>query len=294
MLATPQDSQAPHYLMIGLGKIGLPVANRLAIQHTVTAVSRSFKADLSPVIEQLQADARTLTAELLGDSHHSISHICVIVSPDGSDEQAYQDSYFAVAQAMIALSKDLPNLQRLIYISSTGVYGQHGGEIIDIDTPIQPPISPTSQVLLATEQRLQHHFGEQCTLIRPSGIYGHQRLYLLNLVKQLANDKTNLPNNTWTNRIFDSDLVQVIVNVLTEQTPLPVYLATDFSPVPMFEVLQFLADVQGVSLNLPKQPTTTGKRIISNLPKNWLNYTNYQDGYRAIWQGQSNLVTQPL
>lgn len=272
----------PQYLMLGLGKIGLPVANCLANRYPVIGISRSPKADLSPNVTPIMTDARELSANDLGEDAKTISHICLIVTPSESTPQGYHDSYWAIAQNVVQLGKNLPNLQRVVFISSTSVYGQNNGDIIDIDTPIQPPTSATAQVLLNTEQLLQTHFKQKCTIIRPSGIYGKGRLRLVTMAKTIAIGESSLPNNHWTNRIFDTDLINVITHVLTKENPLPVYLATDFVPVPLFGVLDFLVNKQGFTLDLPDQPPLTGKRLISNLPKNWLHYPNYQAGYQTI------------
>ena len=282
-----------HYLIIGLGQIGQSVANQLAQQgQTVTGISRSPKPDLRPTVTHIQADARAITATDLGRDAATISHIAIIVSPDASSEQGYHDSYFAISQNVVKLRQALPNLQRVVFISSTGVYGQNNGEFIDIATPVQLPTAKTAQILLATEQLLQERFGEQCTLIRPSGIYGHTRLRLLKMATQLANDNSDVaaPSNTWTNRIFDTDLVIVIANVLTESTPLPLYLATDTAPVPLYDVLAYLAAQQGLTPHLPDRPATGGKRIISNLPRHWLQYPNWQTGYQAILSNAVNVA----
>lgn len=277
-----------HYLILGVGDIGLPVANALAKDgHKVTAVSRSPKPELSPAITHILADARYLAANDLGNEAKTISHIAIIVSPsrqDGSraNAQAYQDSYWAISDNVVTLAKQLPNLQRLVFISSTSVYGQNSGESVTIDTPIEPPTSATAQILLNTERLLQQQFGEKCTIIRPSGIYGKKRLRLVTMARSLAMGELPMPLNGWTNRIVDTDLVAVIVNVLQSDSLLPVYLASDFAPVPMFEVLDFLATQQGLTLNLPNEPANTGKCIISNLPKNWLQYPNYQAGYTTV------------
>lgn len=277
----------PHYLIIGLGQIGLEVANQLAQQgYQVTGVSRKPKLALSQSVTHIQADARHLTAADLGAGATTISHIALIVSPDQGSEQGYRDSYFAISAQVVALSQALPNLQRVLFVSSTGVYGQHQGEVIDVTTAIQPPTSATSRVLLATEQLLQHHFAKRCTIVRPSGIYGASRLRLINTAKQLLTDPSALPANGWTNRIFDTDLMMVLVNLLTTPTPLPVYLATDIAPVPLYQVLTFL--MHQVALpsqpvpKLPDDPVLPGKRIIGNLPPAWLQYPTWQAGYQAI------------
>ena len=292
-------------LMIGLGKIGLPVAKQLAAQgHSVIGVSRSTPTDLAfcdsmtaklpPDNDNLYqenlhfvaSDARTLAIAQLSQWSCQISQICIIVSPDTLSLQGYRDSYYAIAKHVVRLGDHLPNLKRVVFISSTGVYGQNAGEIIDINTLVFAPTSATSQVILQTEQLLQQHFEDKSVIIRPSGIYGQSRLRLLTMARQLAaqstNTASNYPSNTWTNRIMDTDLVSIIVKVITAGETVPVYLATDNAPVPLYTVLNYLATAQGLNLSLPCIEPTTGKRIITNLPATWFNYPDWQSGYQHI------------
>ena len=292
-------------LMIGLGKIGLPVAKQLAPQgHCVIGVSRSTPTDLvfcSPRTAKLPpdndhlyqqnlhfvaSDARALVIAQLSQWTSQISQICIIVSPDTLSLQGYRDSYYAIAEHVVRLGDHLPNLKRVVFISSTGVYGQNAGEIIDIDTPVSAPASATSQVILQTEQLLQQYFEDESVIIRPSGIYGQSRLRLLTMAKQFAaqspNKVSDYPSNTWTNRIMDTDLVSIIVTVINAGQTVPVYLATDNAPVPLYTVLNYLATAQGLSLSLPCIEPTTGKRIITNLPATRFNYPDWQSGYQHI------------
>ena len=280
-------------LMIGLGKIGLEVAKQLASQgHQVIGISRSQPKDLSQPMANLHfvaSDARNLTVQQLQAWSSQITQVCIIVSPSVMSEQGYRDSYYAIAENLVKLSDDLPKLSRVVFISSTGVYGQNAGEIIDNTTPVQTPTSATSKVILDTEKLLQQHFAEDCVIIRPSGIYGHTRLRLISMATQLAqaqatNSTTELPSNIWSNRIFDTDLIAIIVNVINAAQTVPVYLATDNTPVPLFTVLNYLATAQGLTLSLPDTAPSTGKRIVNNLPKDWLTYPNWQLGYQAILQ----------
>ena len=292
-------------LMIGLGKIGLPVAKQLALQgHCVIGVSRSTPTDLvfcSPRTPKLPpdndhlyqenlhfvaSDARALIIAQLSQWTSQISQICIIVSPDTPSLQDYRDSYYAIAEHVVRLGDHLPNLKRVVFISSTGVYGQNAGEVIDINTPVFAPASATSQVILQTEQLLQQHFEDKSVIIRPSGIYGQSRLRLLTMATQLAAQSPNMtsdyPSNTWTNRIMDIDLVSIIVKVTNTGETVPVYLATDNAPVPLYTVLNYLATAQGLNLSLPCMEPTTGKRIITNFPATWLNHPDWQSGYQHI------------
>lgn len=278
-------------LVIGLGKIGGQVANVLAQQGTqVVGVSRHYKPLVDGNVHQIQVDANHLNRDHLGDFADTIRDIVIIVAPNTPTQQGYQNSYFSISDNVVRLSQQLPQLKRVIFVSSTSVYGQNAGEIIDIDTPIQPPTHATAQVLLKTEQLLQNALPDKVTIVRASGIYGVDRLRFLQKARDIAEGEA-LPDNTWTNRIFDTDLVNVIVEILKQDKPLPVYLATDFAPVSLYEVLDYLATQQGYTkllqtadnLALPK----TGKRLISNLSASWLHYPNWQIGYQTIIEVKS-------
>lgn len=272
------------HIMIGLGAIGLPVANQLAKSGlSLIGISRTAKMNLDKNIQHIQLDARTLSPQHLKPFLSTISHITITVTPSRYDETSYHESYFQISQAVIKLSQYLPNLQRVFFVSSTGVYGQNSAEVIDIHSPILPPARVGSQIILQTEQLLQQHFVDKCTIIRPSGIYGEQRLALVNLVKKLATDKQiAIPENTWTNRIMDIDLIHVMIKILMENNPLAIYLVTDNQPVPLYNVLNYLALQLRLDIQFVETLPTTGKQILNNLPSDWLNFTNFQQGYQHI------------
>lgn len=267
------------YLMIGVGKLALPVANQLAeMGHDVLAISRSPKADLSSKINFLSADARYLTIQQLADNAEKIQQICITVTPTQYDVQGYKDSYLAICENICELAKGLPHLKRVVYISSTSVYGQNAGEIVDIHSPTDERASPNSQILQQAERVLQETFTDKCTIIRPSGIYGLQRRSTLALANAIKNKQKPIPENTWTNRIFDTDLMAIMVKVLTESQPLPMYLVTDNEPIDLYSVLQYVDN----ELQLPSNPPKTGKRLQNNLPDGWLQYPTWQHGYQCI------------
>ena len=87
---------------------------------------------------------------------------------------------------------------------------------------------------------------------------------------------------------MDRDLVKIIVNVLTTDTPKPLYLATDYRPVTTFELSLWLSEQIGESAPTIASDKTavTGKRLHSNIPLAWLEYPDWQTGYRDILQHQ--------
>lgn len=272
-------------LIIGQGDIGLPVANKIAHDGlSVTGLARHERHyySLEDKVKFVQADALTLTAEQLQD----FTGIAIIVTPDEYSTSAYNDSYLAINQHLAKIADKLTSLERVVFISSTGVYGQDNGEWIDEATAPVTPDREASRVILQAEQVLQQGFGDKAVIIRPSGIYGRERL--MRLRKAREQDKAPVAAAHWSNRIMDRDLVNIIANVLTIDAPKPIYIATDYLPVTTFELGVWLS--QQVNETPPvvdnKKTAVTGKRLHSNIPLAWLDYPDWQAGYQDILQHQ--------
>ena len=272
-------------LIIGQGDIGLPVTNKLAQDgFNVTGLARRERHHyaLDANAKFLQADALTLSAEQLQD----FTAIAIIVTPDEYSTSGYHDSYLAISQHLATLADKLTNLMRVVFISSTGVYGQDNGAWIDEDTAPVTPEREASQVILQAEQALQKGFGTKAIIIRPSGIYGRKRL--MRLRKAREPQKEPVAAAHWSNRIMDRDLVTIIANVMTISMPKQLYIATDYAPVTTFELGSWLSEQIG---EVPpviddSKRAVTGKRLHSNIPLAWLSYPDWQVGYRDILQYQ--------
>ena len=273
------------FLIVGQGDIGLPVTNKLAKDDlNVTGLARGARHQyaLDEKAAFMQADALMLNAEQLQD----FTHIAIIVTPDEYSADGYQNSYLAINQQFAELASQLTKLERIVFISSTGVYGQDNGEWIDEDTIPLTPERDASKVILQAEQALQQGFGNRATIIRPSGIYGRERLMRLRKVKE--QEKEPIAAAHWSNRIMDRDLVNIVANVLTCDTPKSLYLATDYAPVTTFELTTWLSEQVGETpptIDNTKS-AVTGKRLHSNIPLAWLDYPDWQVGYRDILQHQ--------
>ena len=278
-------------LIIGQGDIGLPVTNKLAQDGlNVTGLARRERHHyaLDDKANFLQADALTLTAEQLQD----FTALAIIVTPDEYSTSGYHDSYLAISQHLATLTDKLTNLARIVFISSTAVYGQDNGEWIDEDTAPVMPEREASQVILQAEQVLQQSFGAKAIIIRPSGIYGRERLMRLRNAKEKQKEPVAAAH--WSNRIMDRDLVTIIANVMTIDTPKPLYIATDYAPVTTFELGSWLSEqINEVPPVIDDNKTkVTGKRLHSNIPLAWLDYPDWQVGYGDILRHQHNQEQQ--
>ncbi|UXZ05239.1 NAD-dependent epimerase/dehydratase family protein [Moraxella nasicaprae] len=265
-------------MIIGQGAIGQPLAEKLAVSHKVIGVARSPKF-YQQRVQFLQKDARQLNIDDLA----MVTHIAIIITPSERSVAGYQESYLAICQRLAMLAKDNPTLinrlQQVLFLSSTAVYGENQGEMIDEHTPAIAS-SATAQVLLDAEEVLKDGFGDKAVIVRASGIYGKTRLRMLRQAATAHQD--GVPSHQYTNRIMDTDLIQVLACILTQNTPKSLYLATDFDPVEASVVMRYLADL----LHYPKpnviESLPSGKRIISNINPDWLDFPTHQAGYAWI------------
>ena len=269
------------FLIIGQGSIGKPLAERLTAHGQVMAVAMSAKTYQVPVT-LLQKPAQMLTA----DDICGITHIAIIITPRKQGKVAtsddYKDSYLSVCQSVAQLYRDIASqaqLEQVLFVSSTAVYGENAGEWIDERTPAVPT-SPTAQVLLQAEQALQAVFGDKTVIVRPSGIYHLGSTRLIEQAKSAHH--TGVPSHHYTNRIMDGDLIAILEHILMTSMPKPIYLATDTLPATSFDVLSFIADTLGYPPPAPIDGAMTGKRIRHNLPDDWLSVPDYRVGYGQV------------
>lgn len=135
-------------LIIGAGYVGKAAAEVWRAQgHMITLTTRFPKriAELAPFAHQVILMER-LSEALLGQEVVLLS-----VAPDSSDESAYEQTYLGTAKAL------LQNLDRatrqILYTSSSSVYGEHGGAIVDESTQLKPS-SRREAILIETENLL--------------------------------------------------------------------------------------------------------------------------------------------
>ncbi|MEI8402454.1 MAG: NAD-dependent epimerase/dehydratase family protein, partial [Alcaligenaceae bacterium] len=157
-----------------------------------------------------------------------------------------------------------PALQRVLFVSSTAVYGDHGAQWIDEDTPTAPK-SFNGRVLLETEQWLQSQNAQFETInLRLSGIYGPGRSYLLDRLRAgLATAPA--AESHWVNRIHIEDAAAAVLHLMNFLKPQPIYLVTDSTPLPMRVLYDALAKLVGGPIPLEgAAPVSVGSKRLSN------------------------------
>jgi len=140
--------------------------------------------------------------------------------------------------------------RRLVYISTTGVYGDCGGAWVDERWPLRP-LAERSFRRLDAEQRLRawsEASGGDLVILRVAGIYGPDRLPLARIKSRQP--LVRLEDAPWSNRIHIDDLVEVCLAAMDRGPAGAVYNVCDGNPSTMTDYFFQIADRVG----LPRPP----------------------------------------
>lgn len=236
-------------LIIGCGDIGIRLAGLLPVaEYQVSGLRRntlSLPEIIIPIACDLN-DSQSINAAL---SNH-YDHIVITLTPNQRDEAGYKQMYASNVKAIInALNINQQQPSRLLFVSSTSVYGQNQGEWVDEASPTKPSRYNGQYLLQAEQQLLQSPYAT--TIVRFSGVYGPGRDRLLNNVKS---GQWNRADQHYTNRIHADDCARVLKFLLQQpedKTIHSCYLASDSEPVKANTVKEWIAEK--LSLPLPQQ-----------------------------------------
>ena len=217
------------------------------------------------------------------------------VASGGGGEEEYRQLYLQGMRNLVEwLVVPGAGKPRFLYTSSTGVYGQNDGSVVD-ESSATEPTTDTAKVLLEAESCLLTAGRERsfpAIVLRSSGIYGPERGYLL---KQFLRGDARIEGSgeRILNMIHRDDLIRAIIAALVHGRAGEIYNVTDDSPVSQLEFFKWLATTLGKPLPLattvnlvePRKRGLTNKRISNAKLKRELecgfNYPNYQAGYSA-------------
>jgi nucleoside-diphosphate-sugar epimerase len=114
-----------------------------------------------------------------------------------------------------------------VYISTTGVYGDCGGELVDEARPVNPQ-NDRARLRVAAERALLswcEERGVECVILRVPGIYGPGRLGIDRVRSGAANIRESEANPG--NRIHVDDLVSCCEAALSDDAPPGIYNVGD-------------------------------------------------------------------
>jgi len=140
--------------------------------------------------------------------------------------------------------------RRVVYLSTTGVYGDCGGAWVDERRPVAPRV-PRALRRWDAEQRFRRWrelSGGELVILRVAGIYGPGKLPLERLRKGVP--MVRVSEAPYSNRIHIDDLQQVCVVAMACGRDGAVYNVSDGHPSTMIDYFDRIADLAG----LPRPP----------------------------------------
>jgi nucleoside-diphosphate-sugar epimerase len=251
-------------LIIGCGDIARRALPSLVRRYRVYAAIRSESQR-----DELRALGITpLRADL--DSPPSLRRLAGIASlvlhfaPPA--DNCLRDRRTRALVAALSMAKILP--QRLVYISTSGVYGDCGGARVSEERPIRPR-TPRAHRRADAEACLRR-FGKRTrvavSILRVPGIYAADRLPLARLSRRdpLLSDEEDV----CTNHIHADDLAAITLRALSRGRPGRIYNTVDDSAQKMGEYFDLVADATG----LPRAPRAPRREVEARLTATMLSF----------------------
>lgn len=168
--------------IVGCGYVGIELGRQLTdAGHSVVGARRSragVEAIEAAGFDGIRADAT---------DHASLSHIpdadtiVFAASAGGRDAEAAREVYVEGLRTVIEhFGNRDRSPDRLVYTSSTGVYGDHDGAWVDEETPIDPTTERTRTLAEAEHvaRETATQYGIDGTVVRFGGLYGPDRFRL--------------------------------------------------------------------------------------------------------------------
>jgi nucleoside-diphosphate-sugar epimerase len=245
-------------LIAGCGDVGIRAARRLAARgDTVFALRRRATPD-EQGIHWLQGD---LVGKTGLDALPAVDQLVYAATPSAGDEAGYRAIFLdGLANVLAALDRDV--LERAVFISSSAVYGEHGGDWVD-EATATAPLRFNGKVLVEAERLLAAHVPQPVS-VRLAGLYGPGRTRLFDSLRQgTARAPRDAP--VYANRIHVDDAAAAIVHLLAMRAPDACYLGVDDTPLPIDRLYDHLAGLLDAPLpGIGPAPAGVGNKRLSN------------------------------
>jgi nucleoside-diphosphate-sugar epimerase len=260
-------------LIVGCGYVGCEVARRyastfadhdpavFALTRTVSRASELAAEGIEPIVgDWLDPDIHLPPTE----------HVLVAVPHREVNALGANTHVRGLANLNDQWQAMPPNQRphRLVYLSTTGVYGSVENEVVDEATPVSPQrIGP--QMAVAAERWLTSAASSlpPATVLRLAGIYGPGRIPLADKVRR--GEGLAVPRDGHLNLVHVVDIGRVICQLFKIEPQHPLYVFSDGQPVPRENFYRELASLCGVDNpkfidpdpNDPRVRRATDKRV---------------------------------
>jgi nucleoside-diphosphate-sugar epimerase len=274
-----------HLLCFGFGFSAEALARKLnPIEWSVTGTSRSQEG-----VDAINAlGFKGVFFSELQSIPASVTHIVTSVPPgDIGDPVLLRFKHELVERAK--------SFAWLAYLSTTGVYGDRGGEWVDEESNLQPN-TDRGQRRVDAEAAWQEIVGMSLHIFRLAGIYGPGR----NALESLKSGKAQrvIKQGQIFSRIHVADIAGVLLASINKSNPGRIYNMADDEPCPPQDVIAYAAELLGQPIPpdvpfehaklsaMAKSFYADSKRVSNARIKSELGYElkypNYRVGLKAL------------
>ena len=246
----------PRVLILGCGDVGLRLLPLLLPRYRVLAVTSNPQR----CAELRAAGAIPIVADL--DAPHTLGRLARLAPT--IVHLAPPQSAGRIDRRTRNLAASLPEGARLVYISTTGVYGDCAGASFDETRRVHPQNARAvrrvdAETVLRAWARRRHG---RLSILRVPGIYAADRLPLERLHKGLP--ALVAAEDVHTNHIHADDLARVALAALRLGAPNRVYHAVDDTELKMADYFDAVADAAGLP-RPPRLPRAELDRSVSTM-----------------------------
>jgi nucleoside-diphosphate-sugar epimerase len=287
--------------IIGCGYLGRRVAARWMAQgHVVYGMTRSKETELQALgIRPIIGDVREILDFFDAPPCETVLYA---VAPGRQQGQTPTEIWIL---GLIHLTNYLEQCSpppRLVFISSTSVYGQTDGEEVTEDSPTDP-IENAGRVLVQAERSLLDDWWPDAIILRFAGLYGPGRLLRLKTIA--AGEPIVGDPDKWLNLIHVEDGAAAILAAEARASPGSIYNISDGCPVRRRDFYRRMTEIikappprfvlPGPDAPLP--PHEAANRRVSNQRMREelaveLRYPNYDVGLAAAVSGADSIKSR--
>jgi nucleoside-diphosphate-sugar epimerase len=277
------------YTIIGCGDIGFRVAKELIKQGYQVQATIHFEE--GTVVPQ-SAGIRTIVAnfDYQEDVPDFILHgqnVFYFMPPQGGGSSDYRMLNFCRK-----LSTDnCPS--RLVYISTSGVYGDCGEELVTEETPVNPQTTRAKRRVSAENQLREQaeKLGFELIILRVTGIYGPGRLPISQLKK--GHEVLRPEDAPRTNRFHSVDQVRICLAAMEMGEPGDIFNVCDGEESSMSHYFQSVAKLY--DLPQPKQLSwAEAERVMNPLTFSFLKETRRMSNRKMLEKLEIELLYPTL
>ncbi len=281
-------------LIFGHGYSAAALAARL-IPKGWCVIGTTRSADKAGAIAATGVEPLIWPGGDIGPALAEVNAVLISAGPDAEGDPVLR----AAAPAITAAAS---HIDWFGYLSTTGVYGDHGGGWVDEDTPVAPSTLRGAQRVEAETgwQALTRAAGLPLHIFRLAGIYGPGRGPFEKVRKGTAR-RIVKPGQVFS-RIHVDDIAQVLAASLARPNPGAIYNVCDDDPAAPQDVIAHAAELLGLPLPpevdfetadltpMARSFYAESKRVRNDRIKDelgvLLSYPNYRNGLRALLEAE--------